>query len=93
MPGKTISQAEILNVSPKGLWMNVLGQEYFLPYDQHPWFKEATVKELYHFEFLNKSLLHWPDLDVDLALDSLQHPEKYPLMSHKLRKASQRKAA
>ena len=23
--------------------------------------------------------LHWPDFDVDLAVDSIEHPERYPL--------------
>ncbi|MFV3352537.1 DUF2442 domain-containing protein [Aeromonas veronii] len=27
-----------------------------------------------------KELL-WPELDVDLSLDSIRHPEKYPLRS------------
>jgi uncharacterized protein DUF2442 len=25
--------------------------------------------------------LYWPDLDVDLAVESIEHPEKYPLLS------------
>jgi hypothetical protein len=25
--------------------------------------------------------LYWPALDVDLAVESLDHPERYPLMS------------
>jgi hypothetical protein len=25
--------------------------------------------------------LYWPDLDIDLAVDSLDHPERYPLVS------------
>jgi hypothetical protein len=25
--------------------------------------------------------LYWPDLDIDLAVDSIQHPERYPLVS------------
>jgi hypothetical protein len=23
--------------------------------------------------------LHWPDLDVDLSVESIEHPEKFPL--------------
>jgi hypothetical protein len=23
--------------------------------------------------------LHWPDLDVDIDIDALKHPEAYPL--------------
>jgi hypothetical protein len=25
--------------------------------------------------------LYWPDLDIDLAVDSIEHPEQYPLVS------------
>jgi hypothetical protein len=25
--------------------------------------------------------LHWPDLDIDLAVESIDHPERYPLIS------------
>ena len=26
--------------------------------------------------------LYWPDLDVDLSIDSIEHPEKFPLKSN-----------
>jgi hypothetical protein len=26
--------------------------------------------------------LHWPDLDVDLHVDSIEHPERYPLVAN-----------
>jgi hypothetical protein len=25
--------------------------------------------------------LYWPDLDIDLAVESIEHPERYPLVS------------
>lgn len=25
--------------------------------------------------------LHWPDLDIDLAAESIEHPERYPMKS------------
>jgi hypothetical protein len=34
--------------------------------------------------------LYWPDLDVDLAMESIDHPERYPLVS---RKAPENRAA
>jgi hypothetical protein len=92
MRGKNTSKAEIVNVSKDGLWMLVQGEEYFLPYRKHPWFERATVKELYNFQFLHGRLLHWPALNVDLALDSFRHPEKYPLIARSA-KSSHRKAA
>jgi hypothetical protein len=27
--------------------------------------------------------LYWPDLDVDLAVESIEHPERFPLVSRK----------
>jgi hypothetical protein len=27
--------------------------------------------------------LHWPDIDVDLTVDSVRHPEEYPLVSRR----------
>ncbi len=77
--GKNISDAEIQNVSEFGIWMLVDGQEYFLNYKEFPWFQKASVKEIYNFEYLHSRHLHWPDLDIDLAVESLKSPEKFPL--------------
>jgi hypothetical protein len=77
--GKNISAAEIQNVSEFGIWMFVNEREYFLSYKEFPWFQKASVKQIYNFEFLHNRHLHWPDLDIDLALESLGSPEKFPL--------------
>jgi hypothetical protein len=37
----------------------------------------TSVVEVTHFS----EHLFWPDLDVDLAVDSIHHPERYPLVS------------
>ena len=76
---KGTSQAEVQDVSRFGLWLYVNEREYFLPYEKYPWFKDAKVSEVYNLRFLHGHHLHWPDLDVDLELESLEHPEKYPL--------------
>ena len=77
--GKPISEVE-MNISSFGVWLLCYDQEYFLPYEQFPWFKEAKLSELYHIELLHKHHLYWPSLDIDLHLDSLTHIEKYPLI-------------
>lgn len=46
----------------------------------NPWFKEAKLAAIYNLKLLHGTHLHWPDLDVDLELDSLQQPGKYPLV-------------
>jgi hypothetical protein len=55
--------------------------EYFVPFDQFPWFREATIGEVLHVELPSPHHLYWPDLDIDLAVESLIHPERYPLVS------------
>jgi hypothetical protein len=47
--------------------------------DVFPWFAEATVKQISHVERFGADHMHWPDLDVDLTLDMIDHPEQYPL--------------
>lgn len=79
--GKNISAAEILNVSAFGIWMLVKGKEYFLSYEDFPWFKHASVEEIYDFEFLHGQHLHWPKLDIDLSVDVIGSPHDFPLKS------------
>jgi len=57
------------------------GSEYFLPYDEYPWFKEATVGQILQVELLHGLHLHWPALDIDLSLDCLNNPQDYPLIA------------
>ena len=78
--GKSISKAEILNISANGIWLFVLGKEYFLPYAAYPWFKDASVKSIINVKLSNRVHLHWPDLDVDLEVESLEYPDQYPLL-------------
>ncbi len=77
--GKHISEAEIQTISEFGIWMLIQGKECFLSYKDFPWFHGASVKQIYHFEFLHGRHLYWPDLDLDLSLESLFTPEKFPL--------------
>jgi len=78
--GKNISVVEVQQISPQGIWLYACEKEYFLPYQDYPWFKEAKVSDIYNVEILNGGHLHWPTLDVDLELEALEEPEKYPLI-------------
>ena len=79
--GANISKAEVLNVSPHGFWLLVGEREYFLAFTDFPWFRGATLDQLFTIELLHDNHLYWPELDVDLDLDRIQHPEKFPLVS------------
>lgn len=79
-PGKDISVAEIQNISRQGIWIFVEDQEFFLPFDLYPWFQKATIEQIYDFQLQHKKQLHWKALDIDIDIDSLKHPDAYPLI-------------
>ena len=79
--GRNTSAVEVTNISPDGFWLLIGEQERFVSFQAFPWFREATIAALTHVELPSPHHLHWPDLDIDLAVDSLDHPERYPLLS------------
>lgn len=72
---------EVLNVSPHGFWILVGQREYFLDFDHFPWFRQATLEQLFRAELLHQEHLYWPDLDVDLDLYRIENPDRYPLVA------------
>lgn len=76
--GKSISPVDI-HTSPFGVWVLVEDCEYFLSYNDYAWFQSAKISELYNVELLHQTHLYWPMLDIDLDIDSLKNPDKYPL--------------
>jgi hypothetical protein len=51
-----------------------------------PWFRAAPVDEVFDVTLASPGHLRWERLDIDIAVESLEHPERYPLVS-KLGKA------
>ncbi len=82
MPGTAISAPEVTHVSKHGLWLLRDDEELFLPFEQFPWFRQATIEQITHVEAPGPDHLYWPDLDIDLAVESIRHPEAFPLISH-----------
>ncbi len=78
--GASTSQAEVTNIDRFGFWILVNDHEYFLPYEDFPWFRQAKVEQILDVELLHGDHLHWPQLDVGLCLDSLTEPEAFPLI-------------
>jgi hypothetical protein len=79
--GKSTSPVEVTNVSGNGFWLLLDTKEVFVEFKQFPWFKEASIAQLLHVCRPAPHHLYWPDLDVDLAVESLTQPERYPLVS------------
>lgn len=80
-PGRSTSRVEVTNVSPHGFWLFIGEQELFVSFKEFPWFKDASIAELARVELPSSHHLYWPGLDIDLAVESITHPERYPLVS------------
>ena len=80
MAGKSTSHVEVLNISKHGFWLLVHQAEYFLPFSIFPWFKDANISSILKVELPQPDHLYWSDLDVDLEIESIESPEKYPLI-------------
>jgi hypothetical protein len=78
--GTSISQIEVTNISSHGIWIYVKSSEYFMPFEKFPWFRDAKISDILEVELMNDHHLRWEKLDVDLELDSLENPEKFPLV-------------
>ena len=75
------STVEVTNVSKQGFWLLYDQRERFLAFDLFPWFRDATIGDLFHVEIARPGHLRWPALDVDLDIDSIDRPQDYPLVS------------
>ncbi len=80
-PGRHTSKIELTNVSSNGIWLLIADEELFLPFKYFPWFENASIRELSRVEFPGPGHLYWPGLDIDIAIESVRHPERYPLVS------------
>jgi hypothetical protein len=77
--GKHTSQIEITNISSHGVWLLARGKELFMSYEDFPWFKEAPISKVLNVEEPTPGHFYWPELDVDLGIESIEHPERFPL--------------
>ena len=79
--GTSISPVEVTNISQYGFWLLLEDEELFLPFSEFPWFRNAAVGNILHVEHPSSNHLYWPELDIDLAVESIRHPEQFPLVS------------
>jgi len=87
MRGADISPVEISGISKHGFWLLLdEEEELFVPFSEFPWFRKAPVDQIFHVERPQPHHLYWPELDIDLHLDSIRHPERFPLLA-KLRRS------
>ncbi len=81
MPGVVTSGVEVTHISAHGFWLLLGDEELAVPYAAFPWFKKATVERILAVERPTENHLYWPQLDIDLSVESLRNPEAFPLVS------------
>ena len=77
--GENTSAVEITHISSNGVWLLAGDKELFMSYEDFPWFKDAPVGKILNVEETHAGHFYWPDLDVDLTTEIIEHPERFPL--------------
>ena len=85
MCDKDISCVEVANISKHGLWLCTRDSELFISFKEFPQFLDASVQKIMNVEQPMPNCLHWPDLGIDLAVESVRC---FPLMSKPSRRTT-----
>ena len=72
------AEAEVTSISAHGFWLYLGGRELFVSFNEFPWFADAPVRKIANLRWQKPDHLHWPDLDIDLSVESIEHPERFP---------------
>jgi len=56
-------------------------EELLVPFEQFPWFRQATIEQLSDVRWPTPNHLYWPQLDADLSVESIRNPAAFPLVS------------
>jgi hypothetical protein len=96
MSGKNISQnksdlsTQFTNIEQDGFWLLSPDGEYFVSFNRYPGFEHATLAQIFNFRE-SFGDLHWDELDIDIELDALKHPERYPLVYQEIKQVAEKK--
>lgn len=77
--GTTSSEIEVTNISNHGVWLLSGSKELFMPFEDFPWFKNEPIGKILNVEEPTPGHFYWPDLDIDVGIDTIENPERYPL--------------
>ncbi|HET8808674.1 MAG TPA: DUF2442 domain-containing protein [Flavobacteriaceae bacterium] len=81
--GNSTSTVEVTHISAHGVWILAHEKEFFMPYENFPWFKDQPVKTILNVEEPSRGHFYWPDIDVDLSEEIIEHPERFPMKAKK----------
>ena len=81
--GVSTSEVEVTNISAHGIWLLADQEELFLSYKDFPWFKDASVGKILEVREPTPGHFYWPELDVDLGLETIRYPDRFPLRARR----------
>ena len=81
MHGASTSGVEVTHVLQHGFWLLLKDEELLVPFSEFPWFKDVTIDQLSKVELPSENHLYWPQLDIDICVDSIRNPKAFPLIS------------
>jgi len=76
--GTNTLAVEVTNITTHGIWLLAHEKELFMSYEDFPWFKDQTVKSIISVEEHSLGHFYWPDIDVDLTEEIIEHPKRFP---------------
>ncbi|MEK6334657.1 MAG: DUF2442 domain-containing protein [Acidobacteriota bacterium] len=79
--GKSNSEVEVTQISKHGIWLLLQEKEHFLSFENFPWFKNAPLSAIRSVELLNEQHVYWPERDIDLVVESIEYPKRFPLVA------------
>ena len=74
------TSVSVLMINAQGIMLSVQGNDYFISYNRMPWLKDARISDVLNVRMSGRSAIEWTSLDIDLEIESLKHPERYPLI-------------
>ena len=74
------TSVSVLMINAQGIMLSVQGNDYFISYNRMPSFKHARISAVLNVSMSGRSAIEWTSLDIDLEIESLKHPERYPLI-------------
>jgi hypothetical protein len=75
------STIEVTNITTHGVWLLAGERELFMPYSEFPFFRDVSVGKILNVEQATPGHFYWPDLDVDLGVETIENPDRFPLVA------------
>jgi hypothetical protein len=78
--GTTILNNSVTGIGNTGLWVICEDKEYFIPFNDYPALKNASIDNIFNLITVSPKQLYWPDIDIDIEIDALETPDRFPLI-------------